>query len=146
LIEGPTMTSTAKRQQLDSLVVTDDARRILVRALRAAFPHPRVPDGPYERTAQVIIGTAAQSRWSLAALMQGLRSLDSASSGTFLELDDVQALVILKRIEHSDLFAFVRRLAVLHLYDDHELWDVLGYEGSSFDQGGCLRRDFKTCA
>ena len=28
------------------------------------------------------------------------------------------------------------------LYDDHEVWDLLGYEGSSFDKGGYLHRGF----
>jgi hypothetical protein len=130
------MTSPAKHERLGSTEVTDDARRTLVRVLRAAFPHPRVPDGPYERTAQKIISAAGQSPWSLAALTHGLRSLDSASSGMFGQLDDVQALIILKRIENTGFFAFVRRLAVLHLYDDHELWDVLGYENPSASRAG----------
>jgi hypothetical protein len=28
------------------------------------------------------------------------------------------------------------------LYDDAEVWDLLGYEGASFDKGGYLHRGF----
>jgi hypothetical protein len=136
------MTSLPEPQQRNSIPMTEGARRTLVRVLRVAFPHPRVPDGPYERTAETIIDQATQSPWSLATLTQGLRSLDSIASGGFLDLDDDPALAVLRRIETTDFFAFVRRLAVLHLYDDHELWDVLGYEGASFDKGGYLHRGF----
>ena len=31
---------------------------------------------------------------------------------------------------------------VVALYDDHEVWDLLGYEGSSFEKGGYLHRGF----
>jgi len=136
------MTSPPKQEQRDILDVTDQARRTLVRVLRVAFPHSRASDGPYERTADTIIDAARQSPWSLTTLTQGLRALDSVSTGTFLDLDDAAALAVLRRIETTDFFVFVRRLAVLHLYDDHELWDVLGYEGPSFDKGGYLHRGF----
>jgi hypothetical protein len=136
------MTSLPEPPQRNSFPLTKEARRTLVRVLRVAFPHPRVPDGPYERTAETIIDQAEQSPWSLAILTQGLRSLHSVASGRFLDLDDAPALAVLRRIETTDFFAFVRRLAVLRLYDDHELWDVLGYQGTSFDKGGYLHRGF----
>ena len=31
---------------------------------------------------------------------------------------------------------------VVALYDDHEVWELLGYEGPSFDKGGYLHRGF----
>jgi hypothetical protein len=31
---------------------------------------------------------------------------------------------------------------VVALYNDHEVWELLGYEGPSFDQGGYLNRGF----
>ena len=33
-------------------------------------------------------------------------------------------------------------VAVVALYDDREVWELLGYEGPSFDQGGYLNRGF----
>ena len=31
---------------------------------------------------------------------------------------------------------------VVALYDDHEVWELLGYEGASFDKGGYIDRGF----
>ncbi len=45
---------------------------------------------------------------------------------------------ILKRIEATPFFGYVRRFTTVALYDDPETWAALGYEGSSFDKGGYL--------
>src|ERR671929_32456 len=39
------------------------SRRNLVRLLRAAYPHSRFPDGPYERTADAILAQVDASLW-----------------------------------------------------------------------------------
>ncbi|SDS12199.1 hypothetical protein SAMN04488570_1179 [Nocardioides scoriae] len=125
---------------------TPEARANLVRLLRAAYPHPSFPDGPYERTADTIIDQVDESLWHHLALVNGLESLDVAaqrSRGTrFVDLDDEQALALLRGIEDAEFFAFVRGVTVVTLYNDHEVWDLLGYEGESFSQGGYLHRGF----
>ena len=45
-------------------------------------------------------------------------------------------------IADLEFFGFIRRTTVLHLYDDHEVWEALGYEGESFSKGGYLHRGF----
>ena len=76
------------------------------------------------------------------ALTQGLNSLDGLAGGDFCSLDDDQAYKVLKRIEGTDFFGFIRRTTVLNLYDDPAVWEALGYEGSSFDKGGYINRGF----
>ena len=39
-------------------------------------------------------------------------------------------------------FRRIRSTAVVALYDQAEVWELLGYEGSSFDKGGYLHRGF----
>jgi hypothetical protein len=39
-------------------------------------------------------------------------------------------------------FEAVRSKAIVTLYDDHEVWSLLGYEGPSFEHGGYLDRGF----
>ena len=119
-----------------------DRRRSLVRLLRAAYPHPRFPDGPYERTADEILAQGQSTLWHQLALTQGLDALDARVGGSFADLDDEAALAVLKEIEAAEFFAFIRSVAVVTLYDDHEVWKLLGYEGPSFDQGGYLHRGF----
>jgi hypothetical protein len=124
-----------------------DSRRNLVRLLRAAYPHPRFPDGPYERTADTIVSQAADSLRQRLVLTQGLATLDARATSTgrkgrFADLDDDAALELLREIEGAEFFAFVRSVAVVTLYDDAEVHQLLGYEGPSFEQGGYLHRGF----
>jgi hypothetical protein len=118
------------------------ARRVLVRLLRVAYPHERFPDGPYERTAAAIEDAARANDADDRALTQGLAGLDRAAGGDFLTLDDAAAEVLLRDRADDFFFRRIRSTAVVALYDDPEVWKLLGYEGSSFDQGGYLHRGF----
>lgn len=135
-------TLPAKYRQLNATRMTDEARIILVRVLRVAFPHSEFPDGPFERTADTILDEANRSTWWRVALTQGLNSLNDVSGGDFTSLSDDEALTMLRRVETSTFFGFIRRTAVLNLYDDAEVWEALGYEGPSYDKGGYIDRGF----
>jgi hypothetical protein len=122
-----------------------DGRRNLVRLLRAAYPHPRFPDGPYERTADAILSQAGDSLWHRLVLTEGLATLDArvgSGRGRFADLDDHAALDLLRGIEDAEFFVFIRSVAVVALYDDPEVHELLGYGGPSFEQGGYLHRGF----
>ena len=135
------MTDAVSAAPLDST-----ARSNLVRLLRAAYPHPRFPDGPYERTADEILRQADETVWHRMVLGQGLATLDAAAArhgqDTFAALDDDAAYALLQEIEHAEFFAFIRGVTVVTLYNDHEVWGLLGYEGESFSQGGYVDRGF----
>lgn len=124
------------------LLAGADARANLIKLLRVAYPHPQIPDGPYERTAEAILAQLDASIWHRTLLTQGLRTLDAAAGGSFGELDETAATDLLTRIANAEFFAFIRGAAVPILYGDHELWEVLGYEGESFSKGGYLNRGF----
>lgn len=126
--------------------VSATERTNLVRLLRAAYPHANFPDGPYERTADHIIDQLDESTWHRISLGAGLRSLDTTAQQSrgkdFADLDDDEALALLRGIEDAEFFVFVRGVTVVTLYNDHEVWDLLGYEGESYSQGGYLHRGF----
>ena len=119
-----------------------DSRRNLVRLLRAAYPHPRFPDGPYERTADAVIAQCQDSLWHRLVLTEGLATLDARAGGSFVGLDDQAALAMLRTMQDADFFRFVRSVAVVTLYDDPEVHQLLGYEGPAFEKGGYLHRGF----
>lgn len=119
---------------------TDPAdRRLLVRMIRVMYPHARFGDGPYERTADAVFAEANKSPAQKIAFAEGLEGL---RAGSFEDLDDAVAVEHLKGIEGSPFFATVRGNAVVAFYNDKEVWDALGYEGPSFDQGGYVGRGF----
>ncbi|MFB9376133.1 hypothetical protein ACFFKU_01040 [Kineococcus gynurae] len=136
------MAFPAKYPQLNDTTLTDEAKSVLIRVLRVAFPHEQIPDGPYERTADTILAEAEKSTWFRVALTQGLLTLSHLAGGDFRDLDDEAATSVLKRIETTEFFGFVRRTTVLNFYDNADVWDLLGYEGPSFDKGGYVNRGF----
>ena len=125
-----------------SPLLPDDAQARLVRVIRAAFPHRAFPDGPYERTAEHIIVTVSGNAFATAQLGQGLVSLDALRDRPFADLSADERLEVLRSIEHTPFFQLVRSTTVTTMYSDREVWQVLGYEGESSDQGGYLHRGF----
>ncbi len=119
-----------------------EMRQNLIALLRAAYPHPRFPQGPYERTADKILAQVGSSLTHRLLLTHGLASLDARARGRFSELSAEQALTVLEGIADAEFFRFVRGVAVVTLYDDHEVWELLGYEGESFHKGGYVHRGF----
>ena len=136
------MAFPAKYPQLNETELTDEARSVLIRVLRVAFPHPSFPDGPYERTADTILREAENSTWFRVALTQGLLTLGHLAGGDFRNLNEADATKVLRRIDSTEFFGFIRRTTVLNLYDNADVWEVLGYEGPSFDKGGYVDRGF----
>ncbi len=124
-----------------SLLPADAAAR-LVRVIKVAFPHRGIPDGPYERTAEHIIETAATSLFQTAQLGQGLVSLDALRERPFADLDADEALAVLKQVQDTAFFQLVRSTTVVFMYSDRDVWEVLGYEGESSDKGGYVDRGF----
>lgn len=101
-------------------------------------PTPSFPDGPYARSAAAIQATDG----SADLLPAGLADLDQRAGGDFSALDDDAATAVVRQVADSPFFALVHSTTVVALYDDHEVWELLGYEGSSFEKGGYLHRGF----
>ncbi len=117
-------------------------RQTLVRMVRAMFPHTDFPDGPYERTVEALLADAAATPYLAAMLAQGVRDLESLGDPPFDQLDEDGRRRLLERIQGTPFFAAVKAKAVSTLYSDHEVWEVLGYEGPSFEKGGYVARGF----
>ena len=124
-----------------SLLSSGD-RATLIQVVRTMFPHASFPDGPYERTADAVIEAAEQSPRVMAQLCQGLADLNVLRGAPFVDLAPQTALTVLRGVQDTPFFGSVLAVAVVKLYDDHEVWGLLGYEGASFDQGGYLDRGF----
>jgi hypothetical protein len=127
--------STAPKKSGKGL--TAQQRRLLIRLLRVAYPHDRFPDAPYERTAKRVEEETSDEE--LDALAAGLDALDADA---FLDLDEDAATAALRAVDQQPFFRQVHSTAVVALYDDREVWDLLGYEGSSFEKGGYIDRGF----
>jgi hypothetical protein len=130
------------RKEAVLATLSKDTARTLVRVVRVMYPHDRFPDGPYERVVEKLDSAASEDATLAGLLAQGVRDLDAAGGKPFTELDEEAALAALRSLEATPFFASVRGTAVVALYDQHDVWEILGYEGPSFDAGGYLSRGF----
>jgi hypothetical protein len=118
-------------------------QRTLSLMVRAMFPHASFPDGPYERTAAAIVEASQSDVRMRAQLEQGILELDVAGGAPFAELVPDARLAVLRGMSGTAFFEAVRSQTVATLYNDPEVWSLLGYEGPSFGEGGYLHRGFQ---
>jgi hypothetical protein len=117
-------------------------RQTLVNVVYAAFPHSSFPRGPYERAADVVIEQAGKDPRFLAQLLQGLTDLDAQREAAFADLGVETAAAVLRGADGTPFLTAIVDSAVVTLYSDPEVWELLGYEGPSYDEGGYVDRGF----
>jgi len=110
-------------------------------AARTMYPHAGLSDRVYGRVAAKLSEGAAGDEVAQRLLAEGVAQLDAGGTA-FVDLDADARLRALREIEGSPFFELVRGTAVVEVYSDPETWELLGYEGPSFEKGGYLHRGF----
>ena len=119
----------------------------LVRMARDVFPHDRLADRYYVDAILPLERAARADKAQAALLKDGVRDLDKAAHGRYGKAyaavkREPERVSLLKTIETTPFFERVRGEMVTSLYDNKAVWPLLGYEGSSWEQGGYLNRGF----
>ena len=109
-------------------------------AARAIYPHDALPDDVYARVGEKLAEAAREDPGTERTIEDGVSALNGGRP--FADLPADEQLEALKAIEGSDFFELVRSTAVVEVYSDQRTWQLVGYEGSSFDKGGYLDRGF----
>lgn len=119
----------------------------LVQMARDIYPHDNFGDALYAAAVKGHDDTAAGDADFLSMIEGGAEQLDAIAVenghpsyvGAGWEADRV---AILKSVESEPFFQTIRGGLVVGLYNQPEVWSLLGYEGSSFEKGGYLARGF----
>jgi Gluconate 2-dehydrogenase subunit 3 len=109
-------------------------------AARAIYPHDALPDDVYARVGEKLAEAAREDPGTERTIEDGVSALNGGRP--FADLSADEQLEALKAIEGSDFFELVRSTAVVEVYSDQRTWQLVGYEGPSFDKGGYLDRGF----
>ena len=110
-------------------------------AARTMYPHDALPDGVYARVGrEARRGRARGSPGPARTIEDGVSALNGGRPFAGLSADE--QLETLKEIEGSGFFELVRSTAVVEVYSDQRTWQLVGYEGPSFDKGGYINRGF----
>ena len=114
-------------------------KELLMKMVRTLYPHDRFPEGPYVRTTEDVIKKGNSSPEKTIMLQKGIDQLKNAN---FSKLNFEKATKYLSNMGRTDFFEHVRGTSTVTLYNDKEVWSLLGYEGYSSDQGGYINRGF----
>jgi hypothetical protein len=109
-------------------------------AARTMYPHDALPDDVYGRVADKLVEAAEASEETARVIEEGVAVLDD--DRVFAELSADEQLKVLAELEGTEFFELVRSTAVVEVYADTRTWQLVGYEGPSFDKGGYLHRGF----
>ena len=114
------------------------------------FPHPglrqhRDRNNIYRRISNTILEQSDSSTATQEIVVTGINNLNrlAGSKGWNLQTE-TRRLEILKQIEGTPFFNYLRNTAIDVLYRDPEVWRLVGYGGSAVEHGGYIRRGFDT--
>jgi hypothetical protein len=122
---------------LELKTLTQSEGEALMAMGRVLYPHDQLPDAVYALLAKDLDAKADD------ALRAGIRTLDQAAGGRFVDARATRRLAIVKSLEGTPFFARVRGQCITSLYDNDMAFKVFGYPGSSWEKGGYITRGFQ---
>jgi hypothetical protein len=131
----------------DATTLTPATLKTLVKVARDIYPHDFLVDSYYITAIKPWDGKAAKDPATKAMLEDGVRRLDQDAKDrhkvAYAEVAwEADRVVLLQGIEQTDFFKKIRSDLVVSLYNQEELWPKFGYEGSSAEHGGYIKRGF----
>lgn len=131
----------------DATTLTPATLKTLVKVARDIYPHDMLVDGYYITAIKPWDAKAAKDPAIKALLEDGVRRLDQDAQDrhklAYAQVPwEADRVVLLQGIEQTDFFKKLRSDLVVSLYNQEELWPKFGYEGSSAEHGGYIKRGF----
>ncbi len=148
VVSGGALLAASSDGWAQGLVAFDAATgKALLQMCRDLYPHDRVPDAMYQKVVDMFDAAALKDPAVAQMMTDGVGELNAASrriakrdyAATPRETDRVAAL---QSIEGSAFFGKVRGDMIAGLYNNPDVWEVLGYEGASAHLGGYINRGF----
>ena len=131
----------------DATTLTSETLKTLVKMARDIYPHDFLGDSYYITAIKPWDGKAAKDASVKSLISDGITRLDQNARDrhkvAYAEVPwEADRVVLLKEIEQSDFFQKVRGDLIVSLYNQKEVWPRFGYEGSSAEHGGYIKRGF----
>ena len=131
----------------DAMALTPAALKTLVKVARDIYPHDFLADSYYITAVKPWDGKAAKDAAVKALITGGINRLDQDARDRhkvpYAEVAwETERVALLQAIEQTEFFKTVRGDLVVSLYNQKEVWPKFGYEGSSAEHGGYIKRGF----
>lgn len=122
--------------------ISERERQALVRVARLLFPHDALADDVYEEVLRPLRESAVAYSTFGQELRLWLEELNRAAGREWLSAPEDEQREALARLEGGAFFQTVHGGVRAELYLHPEVWELIGYEGSSLEYGGYIHRGF----
>ncbi|MBR0693822.1 gluconate 2-dehydrogenase subunit 3 family protein [Bradyrhizobium lablabi] len=131
----------------DATTLTPATLKTLLKMSRDIYPHDFLGDSYYIAAVKPWDDKAAKDPAVKSLINDGVARLDQEANERhkvpYVEVAwENDRVVLLQRIEPSAFFQKIRGDLVVSLYNNKEVWPRFGYEGSSAEHGGYIKRGF----
>ncbi|RZN15290.1 gluconate 2-dehydrogenase subunit 3 family protein [Bradyrhizobium sp. Leo121] len=131
----------------DATTLTPATLKTLVKMARDIYPHDFLGDSYYIIAIKPWDGKAAKDPAIKSLINEGVVRLDQEANDRrkvpYVQVPwEADRVVLLQGIEQSAFFQRIRGDLVVSLYNQKEVWPKFGYEGSSAEHGGYIKRGF----
>ncbi|MBF95903.1 MAG: hypothetical protein CFH34_00380 [Alphaproteobacteria bacterium MarineAlpha9_Bin4] len=128
----------AKKSSLDSNVA-----KTMLLVSKDLFPGNKFSDKLYMISVDSLDGKAATDESLKKSFVDGVAEIDKAAGGKYTKASYKKRVTILKKIQGKPFFNTLRWEMVSVFYNNKKVWDVAGYQGPAYDQGGYYLRGFQ---
>lgn len=131
----------------DATALSPSTLQTLVKVARDIYPHDVLVDSYYITAVKPWDGKAAKDPAVKAMLEDGVRRLDQDANDrhkvAYAQVAwEADRVALLQGIEQTAFFKALRSDLVVSLYNQEAVWPKFGYEGSSAEHGGYIKRGF----
>ena len=128
----------AKKSSLDSHVA-----KTMLLVSKDLFPGKKFSDELYMISVDSLDGKAATDESLKKSFVDGVAEIDSEAGGNYMKASYRDRVAILNKIQGNAFFSTLRWEMVSVFYNNKKVWDVAGYQGEAYEQGGYYLRGFQ---
>ncbi len=147
VIMGGALVNQQEAWGMETQILKPETMHTLIQMARDIYPHDRFSDKIYAVAVKDYDDTAVEDESLKTMIEDGIGELNQLANNGFgsdyINVGwEADRNALLRQIESGPLFQKLRGDLVVSIYNNHDVWAMLGYEGESFSQGGYIERGF----
>ncbi len=147
IVMGGAVINQQEAWGLETKALQPETMQTLIQMARDIFPHDRFADKIYALAVKAYDDAALEDESLKTLIEDGIGELNQLANDGFgsdyLNVGwEVDRNSLLGQVESGALFQKLRGDLVVSIYNNHDVWAILGYEGESFSKGGYIERGF----
>lgn len=142
LWSGPAWFGSRIALAADLTALNTAQAKAMLAMTRQLFPHDKLGDEYYWVVVESIDKEMAGSPELAARIRDGLARLSGAAGGDFSALGADKQLEAMQKLEGTPFFSDMVNKTQFYFYNNKTVWPKFGYEGSSWEKGGYIKRGF----